>query len=485
MTSLFVDNFAGAGGASTGIWLATGRHPDIAVNHWPAAITMHRANHPGTHHYCENVWAVDPREACAGRPVDFAWFSPDCTHFSRAKGNVPRSKAIRGLAWIVHEWAMKVRPRVIILENVPEFATWGPLDDEGYPIKARAGETYREWLGHFAELGYQVETRTLVAADYGAPTSRKRLFLIARCDGRPIVWPEPTHGPGRALPWRSAASIIDWSIPCPSIFERKRPLAEKTQARIAEGLRRYVLTAARPFIVPVTHGAKRGGVDGRSHSLDEPLRTVTSASRGELALVAPTLIQRGYGERPGQRPRALDLHEPLGTVVAGGTKHALVAAFLSKHYGGSEGGKWRAVGSELEAPVGTVTAQDHHTLTAAFLTKFYGTSIGSSVELPLPTIAAQAGRLAEVRAFLTRHRIEQAHVNINGEPYVISDIGMRMLSTRELFRAQGFPESYVIDGLGLTKTQQNELAGNSVCPPLAEALVRANVHERDFAEAAE
>lgn len=426
---LVVDNFAGGGGASTGIEQAMGGRPiDIAINHSPEAVAMHQANHPRTLHLCESVWDVDPVGVCAGRPVGLAWFSPDCTHFSRAKGGKPRDKAVRGLAWVVIEWARKVAPRIIMLENVEEFRGWGPIDDEGHPIPEREGETFAEWCQALRDLGYSLEWRSLVAADHGAPTTRRRLFLVARRDGQPTEWPEATHGPGRARPWRTAAEIVDWSIPVPSIFGRARPLADATLRRIAVGIRRYVLDAPQPYVV------------GR---------------------VAPTLVQTGYGEREGQAPRVLDIRKPLGTVVAGGAKHALVGAMLTKHYGG-------VVGHELTRPLGTVTCQDHHALTTATL-------VGGS-------------RAAEVRALLDRFAPGgEPVVWVGGDKYEVSDIGMRMFSPRELFAAQGFPASYVIDpifaGKPLTKTKQIALAGNSVPPCLSRALVESNV--RSFAEAAE
>ncbi|MEO1575546.1 MAG: DNA cytosine methyltransferase, partial [Pseudomonadota bacterium] len=308
---LVVDNFAGGGGASIGIERGIGRPVDIAVNHDELAIAMHEANHPHTTHYRESVWDVDPRVVCNG-PVGLAWFSPDCTHFSRARGAVPAKKEIRGLAWVVLRWAALVRPRVIMLENVPEFATWGPLTrkrgraNHPRPCKFRQGLTFDRWRAQLEALGYQTDVRELVACDYGAPTIRKRLFMVARCDGLPIAWPEPTHGPG-LLPYRTAAECIDWSVPCPSIFERKRPLAEATLRRIAAGLKRYVLESALPFIVPITH--TKGG--NMAHSIDEPLRTITTARGGEFVLVAPGLVQTGYGERKGQAPRALNLQAPL------------------------------------------------------------------------------------------------------------------------------------------------------------------------------
>jgi DNA (cytosine-5)-methyltransferase 1 len=489
---LVVDCFAGAGGASTGIEAALGRPVDIAINHSAAAIALHKVNHPETRHYQEDIWAVDPREACGTRPVGLAWFSPDCCHFSRAKGNVPRSHGIRSLAWVVVKWARKVRPRVIVVENVEEFQTWGPLDDKGYPDPEKAGSTFRLWLNQLVGLGYSLDFRTLVAADYGTPTTRKRMFLVARRDGAGIAWPEPTHGQGRPLSWRPAAEVIDWSLPCPSIFDRARPLAEATLRRIAAGVRRFVIEAAEPFIVPMTH---QGGDRGRG--VASPLPTVTAAHRGELALCAPTLVTTGYGERDGQAPRVPGLDKPLGTVVAGGAKHALVAAFLARHFGG-------VVGRQMGLPVPTVTARDHHSLVAAYVTKFYGTSIGSDVAGPLPTVTGQGGHLGEVRAFLIKYYgtggqqqglFDPLHtvtskarfglVTIAGEQYEIADLGLRMLAPHELFAAQGFPGDYEIapdfNGKPMTKTQQIALCGNAVCPQVAEAIVSSNTRGAEAA----
>lgn len=487
---LVVDNFAGGGGASTGIEAVLGRPVDFAINHNPEAIAVHKANHPETKHYCENIWDVDPRDVAAGRRVGLAWFSPDCKHFSRAKGGpLARSKEIRALAWVVIRWASlppRQAPRVIVVENVEEFQTWGPLDEDGAPVKAQAGETFREWLCQLQWCGYHVELKSIVAADHDTPTTRRRLFIVARRDGAGIAWPEPTNGPGRARPHRPAAEVIDWSIPCPSIFGRQRPLADATMRRIARGLERFVLRAPRPFIVPLTHHN-----DARTHDLDEPLRTVTAVHRGEFALVSPYLIQTSYGEREGQAPRVLDLHRPLGTVVAGGQKHGLCAAFLSKHYGGNE-----SPGSHLGRAIDTITAQDHHALTAAWLTKLYGTSTGADVRAPLPTVTASGQHLAAVRAFLVKFYGTGGAVGldepldtvtthdrfglvmVDGEPYRIVDIGMRMLQPHELFAAQGFPATYKIapdyNGKPLSKTAQIALAGNSVCPPVAAAIVGAN-----------
>ena len=464
---LIVDNFAGGGGASTGMELALGRHVDIAINHDPEAVAMHALNHPQTAHHCESVWDIDPLAVTQGRPVGLAWFSPDCKHFSKAKGGKPRDKRIRGLAWVAVRWAAMVRPRVIILENVEEFQTWGPLLADGTPCPARRGDTFRSFVHQMQEQGYAVEWRELRACDYGAPTTRKRLFLIARCDGKPIVWPAPTHGaPGstgvksRALkPWRTAAECINWSIPTPSIFERDRPLAEATMRRIARGVQRYVIEAKRPFIVPL-----RGTSVAHTsvHSVDAPLSTI-SAQGTHHALAVPTMIQTGYGERDGQAPRVPGLDKPLGTVVAGGAKHALVTAFLAKHFGGNYTGP----GAPLTEPMHTVTTQDHHALVCAFLTKYYGEG-GQDQALadPLHTIPT-----------VDRFGL----VTVEQQQYRIADIGMRMLEPRELYRAQGFPESYQIapgiNGKPLPKRAQVRMCGNSVSPPLAAALARANVPE--------
>jgi len=502
---LVVDLFAGGGGTSEGIKAAIGRDPDIAINHDPLAVTMHEANHPRTKHYCESVFKIAPRDAVQGRPVGLLWLSPDCTHFSKSKGGKPRSKKIRGLAWVAVRWAREAAPRVIILENVEEFEGWGPLLENGLPDPARAGRTFRSFVSKLRGYGYAVEWRLLVAADYGVPTTRKRLFLIARRDRQPIAWPAPTHsktGQGRKR-WRPAADVIDWSIPCPSIFERKKPLAEPTLRRIAVGIWRYVINAAQPFIVPVTHPR-----DARVHGIDEPVRTVTGANRGELALVAPYLVHRGNGEREGQTPRTYPIERPVSTVVAQGQKHALVAALMTKHYGG-------VVGHDLHRPIGTVTSIDHHAVSVAFLDKAYGSArVGVPVDQPVPTITAGGGRggghLADVRAFLVKYnrtgtardldepldtvttRDRFGLVTIAGENYAIVDIGMRMLSPRELFRAQGFPDGYQIAPAcwqttpggkrwfgPLIKTEQIAKCGNAVNPKLAEVLVGANFRERE------
>jgi DNA (cytosine-5)-methyltransferase 1 len=537
---LIVDSFAGGGGASKGIELALGRSPDVAINHDAEAIALHRANHPATEHHTEDVWKVDPVEACRGKPVGLMWLSPDCTHHSKARGGKPRKKKIRGLAWTAVRWASVLgpnRPRVIVLENVEEFQTWGPLLDNGQPDKERAGKTFRAFVAKLRHLGYEVQWRELRACDYGAPTIRKRLFIVARCDGQPIVWPKPSHGKYTTTPWRTAADCIQWEITCPSIFARKKPLAENTLKRIARGLRKFVIESPRPFIVPF-YGLKGGETrahrvdeplrtltadpkfslvaplivptahqgDARTHSIEDPLRTVTGARRGDHALVAPTLIEIGYGERKGQAPRAPGLDKPLGTLV-GSRKHALVSAFLAKHF--SEHGE-QVQGASLFAPTPTVTAVDHNALVAASLVNLRGTDdsqlAGRSVEEPMPTISGGGIHAAEVRAFLVAYFGNEKDggdlfnpmrtvtskdrfglVTVEGVEYQIADIGMRMLEPRELYRVQGFPDSYLIDipftnpttGVTkpMTKTAKVRMVGNSVCPPLAAAIVSANCPE--------
>ncbi len=611
---LIIDNFAGGGGASTGIEAAIGRPVDIAINHDPEALAMHAANHPHTAHYCESVWEIDPREVTKNQPVGLVWLSPDCKHFSKAKGGKPVEKKIRGLAWVALRWAAVTRPRVIILENVEEFKDWGPLiiDENGKarPCPKRKGRDFKSFTNALRRQGYTVDYRELRASDYGTPTIRKRLFLVARRDGLPIVWPKETTGnpnslevkSGKRKPWRTAAECIDFTLPCPSIFERKKPLAEATLRRIAKGIMRYVVNSQEPFIVTLTHH----GAD-RVHPIDDPFRTVTGAHRGEMALVMPfltehangssprnmpveepmrtqcaqvkgghfaligaSLVQTGYGERKeswkcmscghvydrsdlptcgcvkcgsdddpvlvkGQEPRAIDPSGPLGTIVAGGAKHALVSAFLAKHYGD----RGQRPGSEFPEPLGTITSRDHHSIVAVHLSQHFGKSTGRSPgepagtvctrektslvtsnlvklrgtcrdgdSMPMATISAQGTHIAEVRAFLIKYygtdqdpRLEEplhtvttkdryGLVMVGGEEYAITDIGLRMLTPRELFLAQGFPANYIIgddqeQGLHLTKTSQVRMCGNSVCPTVAQAIVEANfVHEKQIARMA-
>jgi len=518
MNEIFVDNFAGGGGASTGIEIAIGRSVDIAINHDAAAIAMHRANHPSTKHYTEDVWRVDPKEACAGHPVALAWFSPDCKHHSKAKGGKPVSRHIRGLAWVAVKWAKAVRPRIIMLENVEEFQDWGRLDENNRPDPRFKGETFRKFVHQLERQGYKVEYRLLRACDYGAPTVRRRFFLIARCDGMPIVWPEPTHGAPDSLevaagllkPWVPVSKIIDFSLPCPSIFDTSeeifekfgiravRPLAENTLKRIARGIVKFVIDNPRPFIVQVNHK----GDSFRGQEVTEPLDTITAKHGTGIVepifepIVSPSLIQMGYGEADGQKPRTLDIHKPLGTVVAQGNKFGLVSTFISKYYDGG----YKGPGSRVDEPVGTITAIDHNALCAAFVTQFNHNSVGQSPEDPLNTITAGQGHFGDVRAFLVKYygtgencsdlnspaptitaKDRLGLVTIEGQDYQIVDIGLRMLTPRELFDAQGFPGDYIIDvdadGKPYPKAEQVARCGNAVCPAIPTALVRANLPE--------
>lgn len=472
---LFVDNFAGGGGASTGIEMAIGRSVDIAINHDPDAIAMHKANHPASKHYCEDVWQVDPVEACAGNPVALAWFSPDCKHFSRAKGGKPVDKNIRGLAWVAIKWAYTVRPKVVMLENVPEIQTWGPLGKDGKPIKERAGETFMgfilaltggipAWHPAYQEmcdalsieptsemaqklqkgLGYKVQHRTLKSCDYGAPTTRTRFYLIARCDGRPIAWAEPTHAPkdsevvkqGLKLPYRTAAECIDWSIPAQSIFERKKPLAENTMRRIARGIQKFVIDNPEPFIVTVNHS----GEGFRGQSTDEPLGTITAKNGYGVVtptimcnntnnvgasvvtplptvttgnrnyLVAPSIVPIGYGEREGQAPRVNKVDEPLGTVVTSG-KHYLVAPTLIQYH--SETAKDEVRGQELTEPLMTQDTSNRYALSVAHIMKNYGggyNGAGSAADAPLDTVTAK-----DHNSLVTAHIMTMRN-NMDGQP---------------------------------------------------------------------
>lgn len=572
---IIVDNFAGGGGASTGMELATGRPVDIAINHDPDAILMHKTNHPYTEHLQASVWDVDPREVCRGRPVGLAWFSPDCKHFSKAKGAALVDRNIRGLAWIVLRWAALVRPRVIMLENVEEFVTWGPVR-KGKPVKKKTGQTFRKWKFQLEELGYQIEHREIVAADLGAPTTRKRFVLIARCDGRPIVWPERTHAPrdseevrtGKLLPWRSAAEIIDWSVPSYSVFASKqeikekygvnavRPLADNTMRRVIRGVDKFTIRSGEPFIVECNHGG-----DGHTRGVAEPVNTVTGKYTGGICepLFAPVTFSNTNGSVgfPANKPvhtittdgkqilssasliqyhteqtenvrangmgaplptadtsnryglttanlveyfstgRPIDVTEPMHTVTSH-DREAVVCAHISKYFGG-------VVGAGLAEPMPTVTAIDHNALTAAHVVEFKGRDIGQHPRKPLRTITASAGEFAtchaylakadgrdlmhwpEIRALLNKHcgyslaDDEVLLLRIGGVFYFIADILLRMLMPRELYNAMGFPPDYKIErdymGNEYGKTKQVARCGNAVCPPMATALVRANLPE--------
>lgn len=638
---LIIDSFAGGGGASTGIERALGRSPDVAINHNAAALALHEANHPDTLHLSNDIWEVDPVAVVKGRHVGLLWASPDCKHFSKAKGGKPRDRNIRDLAWVIVDWAEKVKPDVILMENVEEFETWGPLDNDGYPVREFEGQTYELWKYRLKKAGYKLQSRHLRGCDYGDPTIRKRWFQVARRDGRPIVWPKATHGDpkskavksGKLLPWRTAAECIDWSIPCPSIFDTKeqikekhglqsmRPLATNTLARVARGMKRYVLDAKDPFVVNLTtpammsyYGEGDGGLvrshdprtpiatittenrhaiiapsitrfntgatghamtdpmatvtansfikraggaaplgivapylshcytsneaswhgdprtptptitaggghqavvapiltyaqhGGMNRSPLDPMHTVTASRKDQNAMIAPTMIQVGYGEAAGQAPRTLDLGEPLGTVVAGGIKHAVAAPFLAQQNTARSGFN---AGRRVDAPISTVTQTgSQQSAVLPWFAKYYGQGTGARHDEPMHTVTVkdrlghmqaataappftedQADRAREVAAFLRDHGAwddrEFVTVDIGNDTFVIVDIGMRMLTPRELFNAQGFPPDYVIEGVWeqsgddwtwkpFPKYVQVSCCGNSVNPSVAGALAGAN-----------
>lgn len=460
---LIVDNFAGGGGASTGIELALGRQVDIAINHDEVALSVHTVNHPHTKHYQESVFSVDPKKATNRMPVGLAWFSPDCRHFSRAKGGKPVKKEIRGLAWVALRWAAMVKPKVIMLENVKEFMTWGPMKD-GKPCPERSGETFHGFIKKLNRAGYQVEHRVLKACDFGAPTSRERFFLIARCDGRPIVWPAATHGKGKGLKkFRTAAECIDWSIPCQSIFERKKPLVEATLNRIAKGLKKFVIDNPKPFIVPADSKIimapiiDRAFGTGVAHAPDVPLKTITAGGGGGKNQLVVAFLSRHFGNGT-----STTLREPVGTITAGGMgKQQLVTAWVAKHYSG-------VTGSSLDDPLHTITQVDHNALVTAFLVKYYGCSNAAPIDAPIDTIT-------------TNDRF--GLVTINHQDYKIIDICMRMLSPIELYAAQSFPADYIYEydakGRKVTKTKQVAMCGNSVPPEIVKALVSANIEVKE------
>ncbi len=622
---IIIDSFAGGGGASTGIEMALGRSPDIAINHNAAALALHEANHPQTLHLSENVYKIDPLDFLRRSHVGLAWFSPDCKHFSKAKGGKPVERNIRDLAWIIPGWIERIQRSggkvdVVILENVEEFQDYGPLIETPrglMPDPDRKGEYFRKWCRKIRALGGKIQWRELRACDFGAPTIRKRFFAVIRFDGLAIVWPTPTHGApddaevvaGRKMPWRTAAEIIDWSLPCPSIFDTSnaiwekhglraiRPLADNTMARVARGLKRYVLDAERPFLVNLTHGGRIEAVDepfktitgahrgekaviaphvmtmrnagkpyngadepthtitaggaglsvvapvltaaqhgGSVRSIEEPSHTITASRKDQNSIIAPTLVQVGYGERDGQAPRALDIGKPLGTAVAGGVKHAVASAFIARQFGTSTGhsidapahtvmadgaGKSQLVtafvaqhnndsrreggvnpGRSADEPLSTVTQSgSQQSVVAPFLQAYYGTGDGGAENEPVRTVTTkdrhghveaaldvppftpeQAERAREVAELLRSFGFwddrEFVTLTIEAVTYVIVDVGMRMLVPRELYRAQGFPENYEIergaDGSQFSKSVQVSCCGNSVCPPVAAALVSAN-----------
>lgn len=504
LDEIITDNFAGGGGASTGMELATGRPVAIAINHDPDAILMHKTNHPYTEHLQASVWDVDPVKVCRGRKVGLAWFSPDCKHFSKAKGSALVDRNIRGLAWIVLRWAGTVRPRVIILENVEEFQTWGPVR-RGRPIKSKAGQTYWKFRRQLADLGYQIDSRELVAADYGAPTTRRRFFLVARCDGKPIAWPKPTHskdGGGGMKPWRAAAEIIDWSQPCWSIFASKeelktlgvtavRPLADNTMRRIIRGVDKFTIRSGKPFIVQTNTSNSVG------ESTDMPMGTVRTGGGGGQLFIAADLIQY-HTEQHGEYMRGQGLDAPLSTVDAT-ARYGLTTAQLAEWYGNARDG------IDIRKPMRTVTSHDREALTTAHIVEFKGADIGQDARDPLRTITAGGGEFAECRMSLAKadgrrmghwpeirellnrycgYHLEDDEVLlliIGGTAYCMVDIGLRMLTPRELYNAMGFPPDYIIDrdylGNEYGRTKQVARCGNAVCPPMAEAVVRAILPE--------
>lgn len=543
LDEIIVDNFAGGGGASTGMELATGRTVAIAINHDPDAILMHKTNHPYTEHLQASVWDVDPEEVCRGRKVGLAWFSPDCKHFSKAKGAALVDRNIRGLAWIVLRWAGTVRPRVIILENVEEFVTWGPVR-KGKPVKKLAGQTFQKWKSQLKDLGYEIEHREIVAADLGAPTTRKRFVLIARCDGKSIVWPERTHAPrdseevksGKLLPWRSAAEIIDWSVPAYSVFASKqeikekygvnavRPLAENTMRRVIRGVDKFTIKSGEPFIVECNHGG-----NGHTMGVSKPVNTVTGKYTGGVCepLFAPVTFSNTNGSVgfPANKPvhtittdgkqvlasaSLIQYHtEQTENVRANGMGAPLPTADTSNRYGLTTAQLVEYFGNgnslDVSEPVHTVTSHDREALTLAHVVEFKGQDVGQHPNKPLRTITTSAGEFAachtylakmdgrnlmywpEIRALLNKHcgyslaDDEVLLLQIGGTYYFIADILLRMLTPRELYNAMGFPPDYIIDrdylGNEYGKTKQVARCGNAVCPPMATALVRANLPE--------
>lgn len=512
---LIVDNFAGGGGASTGIELATGYSVDIAINHDPEAIKMHKANHPNTEHYCENVWAVDPVKACNGHPVGLAWFSPDCKHFSKAKGGKPKDKNIRGLAWVALRWAGLIRPRVIMLENVEEFKTWGPLNRRHHPIKSKQCKTFERFVQQLTYLGYKVEFRELVAADYGAPTMRKRFFMIARCDSKPIVWPEPTHAPadseevkkGLLKPYVGAYTQLDFSLPCPSIFDTSeeikekygiravRPLAQKTQDRIFRGVKKFILDNPEPFIIQCNHGGER-----RPNDIREPMPTITGKhGYGIVEPVLAPIIDKAYGGNYQGNGSRVD--EPIDTITTVDHNRLVVPTLIQYH---SETAQGEVRGQTIKDPIMTVDGSNRYVLVTSFLSKFYKSGTGQDLREPLHTITTSPGHFGEVRAFLIKYYGQGTGQNlkepldtipthdrfglvtIEGVDYQIVDIGLRMLEPKELYGCQGFPDDYIIDhdytGKTYPRSEQVRRCGNAVCPPIPAALVRANLPELCVAE---
>lgn len=428
---LIIDLFAGGGGASVGIEMALGREVDIAINHDPQAILMHKTNHPNTLHLTEDVFKVDLKKIVGNRHVALMWASPDCTSHSKAKGGRPRSKGLRILPWAVFKHARVIKPDVIVMENVEEIQQWGPLDENGHLIKERKSESYNQFMTSMKSIGYVVESRELVAADYGAPTTRKRWYAIFRRDGEPIVWPKQTHFENGVPKWLQCGDYIDWSDLGKSIFERKRPLAEATQRRIANGIKKYVIDNPHLYIVKDKaaiaymiqyHGEQKAG-DSRGQRLDEPIKTIDTSNR--------------YG---------------------------LVTAFITKFYKSG-------TGSTCDKPLHTITtSMGHFGLVSAFLVKYYGTGCGQTLDEPLATITTK-----------DRFGLVNVEITIDGEQYIIYDILLRMLKPEELKVMQGFPKDYIIDRdynwNTYPKAEQVARIGNSVVPIMAKVIVEANCRE--------
>jgi DNA (cytosine-5)-methyltransferase 1 len=602
-----IDSFAGGGGASTGIEQALGRSPDYAINHNAAALALHEANHPNTIHLSENVYKIDPLDHLRGKHIGLAWFSPDCKHFSKAKGGKPVERNIRDLCWIIPGWIERIQQSggkvdVVMMENVEEFKDYGPLIETPrglMPCPERKGQTYQKWCKAIRKLGGKMQSRELRGCDFGAPTIRKRLFVIIRFDGAPIVWPQPTHGrpddpdviAGRKQPWPIVGDQIDYSIPCPSIFDdsqtikamyginAKRPLADNSQARIARGFGRYVLGSKRPYLVSIAHGDSGGR---REYPVDEPFGVVTAGGISH-ALIAPsvtrfntgatgcdmrepcpTITANSYIKKPGgavpigivapvltyaqQGGASRSMRDPSHTITASGKdQNAMFCAWMTQHNNDSRRIGGVNPGRPVDMPASTLTQTgSHQQLAAAYIARDFGTSTGHGMDRPCGTVMpegqgktrlvtpylqsyyetgegsradepmrtattkprhahieatvdvppfteAQAARARQVAEFLRAHGVwderEFVTLDIDGVRFVVVDIGMRMLTPRELYNAQGFPRDYKIDGyfdksrighnggplwVPFSKDVQISCVGNSVCPPVARALVAAN-----------
>lgn len=515
--NLIIDGFAGGGGASVGIEMALGRPVDIAINHDPDAILMHQTNHPKTLHLTEDIFKVDLQKYIKGRHVALAWMSPDCTSHSKAKGRKPREKGLRILPWAVFKHARQILPDVIIMENVEEIQLWGPLDENGYPIKERQGEDYKKFITAMQSLGYVFESRELVAADYGAPTTRKRWYAILRRDGRPIVWPKPTHskgGVGGLKPWEPIYKYLNLGNLGQSIFGRKKPLADKTMNRIARGIEKFVLNNPEPFIVQVNHG----GSNFRGQSIHDPLTTITS--KHGYGIVSPILtpfIDKSYGGN--YKGAGSGINEPLHTITTVDHNRLITPIIVQYH---SETRRSEVRGQKVTDPIQTIDTSNRYALVSAFLTKFYKSGTGQAMKEPIHTITTSPGHFGLVsvaiipwkmlksagvdeetarkctwvsnfimeyygsgtgqsikdplHTIVTKDRF--ALITILGNQYALLDIYLRMLTPEELKLGQGFPADYIIDRDYRWKkypiSKQVARIGNSVVPIMAKVLVEAN-----------